>query len=421
MKAISRYTLEPYRGPATRYQCPACHKERKFVRYIDTESGSHIDPAVGRCDREDNCGYHLKPRQFFEENPSWQSANNFRPDHRSRPKPAPKPPKITVVPVDVFKRTLADYPSNQFIQFLSSIFNYQTVIRLIERYFIGTVNKPWKGSVVWWQVDSSNRIRAGKVMNYHPKTGKRLKEPFDHITWMHKVDSWLDYQLSQCFFGEHLLKDKTKPVAIVESEKTAVIASVFYPDFIWIACGQLHGLNATKAAVLAGRKVVLFPDVKGYDKWAAKAKELAGITTITVSDFLERHATDAEKADGCDLADYLLKLRPPATAKDEPSATATGSPQAAGMDAQFTADLYDFYSMVDGYGEPCFYRCNRLVKRWFPPDRSYLKGEMQTIIADATGITFDKTERALNLLLETFAVYRVINTDFYKSNSYFKE
>jgi hypothetical protein len=45
------------------------------------------------------------------------------------------------------------------------------------------------------------------------------------------------FQLSQCLFGEHLLKDTETPVAIVESEKTAIIASCYYPEFIWLACG----------------------------------------------------------------------------------------------------------------------------------------------------------------------------------------
>ena len=36
-------------------------------------------------------------------------------------------------------------------------------------------------------------------------------------------------ELKQCFFGEHLLREKTMPVAIVESEKTAIISSVYLP------------------------------------------------------------------------------------------------------------------------------------------------------------------------------------------------
>lgn len=303
-----RYTLEPYRGPSTRHRCPACQAERKFARYIDTDKNRHIDPSVGRCDRENQCGYHLKPRQFFEQNP-WRNDGNQMPVVLPKPRPTVEPPKkITPVPLDVFKRTLNGYGANQFIQFLSKVFPKDVVNGIIEGYFIGTSNKPWPGSVVFWQIDSANRVRAGKVMQYNPETGKRLKNPNrDFITWIHKVESLPDYQLNQCFFGEHLLKNSTKPVAIVESEKTAVIASVHFPEFVWLACGQLNGLNPTKARVLEGRKVVLFPDVNGYEKWKAVADKLSNITNITVSDYLERHASPKERADGCDLADYLLR------------------------------------------------------------------------------------------------------------------
>ena len=38
-----------------------------FVRYIDTETGEPLADDIGRCDREINCGYHKKPKDFFAE------------------------------------------------------------------------------------------------------------------------------------------------------------------------------------------------------------------------------------------------------------------------------------------------------------------------------------------------------------------
>jgi hypothetical protein len=72
----------------------------------------------------------------------------------------------------------------------------------------------------------------------NPTTGKRIKEPFNHINWAQKVLKEPEYELKQCFFGEQLI-DKSKPVAIVESEKTAVIASGYLPQFIWLAAGSI--------------------------------------------------------------------------------------------------------------------------------------------------------------------------------------
>ena len=31
------------------------------------------------------------------------------------------------------------------------------------------------GSVIYWYIDKENRIRSGKIMQYDPQTGKRIK------------------------------------------------------------------------------------------------------------------------------------------------------------------------------------------------------------------------------------------------------
>src|SRR5690606_12784869 len=83
-----------------------------------------------------------------------------------------------------------------------------------------------------------------------------------------------NFQLKQCLFGEHLLRGNNNPVAIVESEKTAVVASMYLPKFIWLATGGLSNLSPEKCQVLKGRNVVLFPDLNGHEKWEEKAKEI---------------------------------------------------------------------------------------------------------------------------------------------------
>jgi len=87
------------------------------------------------------------------------------------------------------------------------------------------------------------------------------------IDWVHnklKKSGTLpqDFNLQQCFFGEHLLAlypDKT--VAIVESEKSALIASAVFPDLIWLPAGNLNGLSIEKCHVLKRRDVMLYPDL----------------------------------------------------------------------------------------------------------------------------------------------------------------
>jgi hypothetical protein len=53
-----------------------------------------------------------------------------------------------------------------------------------------------------------------------------------------------------------LSEDRTKTVAIIESEKTAIIASVYLPQFIWFAIGSIGNLQHYRCEALRGRKVV---------------------------------------------------------------------------------------------------------------------------------------------------------------------
>jgi hypothetical protein len=298
------FILEPYKGMNSRYRCPQCSKERSFTRYIDSNTGEHVHPDVGRCNRENNCGYHYTPKQYFTDNNiEWDPVLHPNLNHQAEPIPE-KP--TSFIPVKILKASLKKHEYNHFIQFLISLFGNEITSDLIGKYFIGT-SRHWEGSTVFWQIDTSGRIRSGKVMLYDPSNGKRVKEPFSHITWVHKLLKKDDFVLKQCLYGEHLLKDETKPVAIVESEKTAIIASVYLPKFTWLAVGSLNNLNTEICKVLRGRFIILFPDLNGFDKWVVKAKALSDIATVTVSDLLERKASEDEKKKGLDLADYLIR------------------------------------------------------------------------------------------------------------------
>ncbi len=316
-----RYILEPYKGMNTRYHCPSCQQRKNtFSRYIDTETGLHLHPNVGRCDRESNCGYHYTPKQYFQDN-SISVDSPLPKAHQPRPvMPPPKP--FSFIPIEVFKASLnpTAFEANHFVKFLIDLFGVEVTSQLVSRYFIAT-SKHWEGATVFWQIDRQGKVRTGKIMLYSPTTGKRVKEPFNHINWVHTVLKMPNFTLRQCFFGEHLLNDTPKPIAIVESEKTAVIASAYLPQFIWLAVGSLTNLNAEKCSVFKGRTVVLFPDLNGFEKWSSKAKELSHLANFMVSDLLERKATEAERKQGFDLADYLIKFNYKAFALPEPEAT----------------------------------------------------------------------------------------------------
>ncbi len=303
MKTDYQYQLD---SSSKKFICPACGK-RRFVRYLDQETGDYLPEKYGICDRQINCSYNLNPyKDGFGRTNDATTGSHWTP-------PPPQPPQPpSHINEAVLRASLTAYHQNNFVKYLQSIFDKMTLSRLLNDYKIGT-SKHWPGASVFWQIDQTGNVRSGKIMGYNPKTGHRIKEPFNHIQWTHKVLNIENYNLTQCLFGEHLLKmESTKPVAIVESEKTAVIASAYLPKFIWLAVGSLTNLNVDKCRPLAGRTVVLFPDLNAFEKWSQKAAEiekaLPGIK-IKISDLLEKNATETERQNGFDLADYLTKFK----------------------------------------------------------------------------------------------------------------
>lgn len=303
-----RYILE---NTTKKSQCPECGK-KVFVRYVDTATKNHLPEQYGRCDREVNCAYWLNPykdgysKMIFEQERTGNNSGFNLLKYKSQPKPEQKP--ASLIDRATLDKSLSTYEVNNFIKYLFTFFPIEIVKVLISKYLIGT-SKHWEGSTVFWQADTHGKIKTGKIMLYNPTTGKRIKEPYNHITWVHSALKLKDYNLKQCMFGEHLLNiNKAAPIAIVESEKTAIIASAYLPDFVWLACGSLSNLSDEKCKVLKGRKVILYPDLNGFNKWSEKAKLLSGITNFEVSDLLEQNATDTEKQQGLDLADYLIRF-----------------------------------------------------------------------------------------------------------------
>lgn len=179
-------------------------------------------------------------------------------------------------------------------------------------YRVGT-SKHWSGSCVFWQTDINGCVRTGKVMLYDADNGKRVKHPFNHVTWVHSLLKLPDFNLRQCFFGEHLLPmNRGKPVAIVESEKTALVAAYYLPEYVWLASGGKNGcFNTDALRVLRGRQVILYPDIGATEQWRQKLTQLRNIgIEASIFSYLEEVATDNERTAGLDIADYLLQIEP---------------------------------------------------------------------------------------------------------------
>lgn len=324
-----RFTLQPYRGPSSRFRCPGCGENHRFTRYIDTETGEYLGDDVGRCDREQKCGYHRKPKDHFESTPAPARYRTASPPRRAVPE---KP--TSFLPDSLLRPSMRNYNRNNLFLFLESVYGSDVALELFGKYNVGT-SKHWPGATIFWQMDTRERLRQCKVMLYDPETGRRVKADTPAMRWDHITNQYLEDvggsdkvnfagrslirkvddspNLKQCLFGEHLLRDPGR-VAIVESEKTAIVSSHHFPDFIWLATGGSNGARFTEpdvCRVLDGREVVLFPDVGMFDRWTEKAGTIRRISSckVIVSDLLEsRYRADTE-AMGWDLADVLLPCR----------------------------------------------------------------------------------------------------------------
>jgi len=308
------YSLQCYSGPGSRHTCPACGDKHCFSLYVD-ENGDYLHESVGRCNHESRCGYHYTPKQFFADHPSacsdWKE-NFFRVPQQTIKKTVKK--QLWTIGADIVKSTVNPAIDSDFTAFLTGLIGRKNTAKIVKEYHIGVTKSK---DVIFYQLDTEGRCRTGKIMKYDRKTGHRVKDEKvgGKITWVHSVlkqsrDPRLrlpeDWELTQCLFGEHLLRQyPRKNVALVESEKTAVICSLFWPEYIWLATGGKSQLN-DRLQVLRGRKVVAFPDVDGYLEWKEKLSRVRGLD-IAVSDVLEKNATFEDRANHVDIADLLIR------------------------------------------------------------------------------------------------------------------
>ena len=275
---------------------------------LQVHTGEPIHPTVGICNRAIKCGYHYPPRQYFNDHKYNKPNSAPLQAHTVRLKTSQR--KIDCIPLSYVKQSVS-FNSN-FVRFLCKHFSRDKIEKAIENYALGATKN---GSVIFWQIDIKGNVRTGKIMQYNSSTGKRIKHKSGAINWVHNIlkikdPKYTNYNLNQCYFGEHLLKFyPNKPIAIVEAEKTAVIASMILDNYNWLAAGNLNGLNVEKSKVLRDKHVVLFPDAGCYQRWTKKSMQIKSevLCKIETSNLIENHATTDQTKDGYDIADYIIE------------------------------------------------------------------------------------------------------------------
>ena len=229
--------------------CPNC-KKKTFTPYVYS---SDIKTAVdvmkyGICDRINSCQYILYPKSADSDSEWKQPIETYQ------------PPQPDFIPYEIVEATFGRFETNTFFIWLVKLFGENRANELQKTYSIGTAKD---NGTIFWQKDLEGNFRTGKVM-YYQSNGKRNKK---RNSWYVHNEIKKDYELHQVLYGENLIKENpVKKVALCESEKTAILMSVFEPQYTWIASGGANMLNEYRLLRLPKLDFVS-ADEGEFEKW----------------------------------------------------------------------------------------------------------------------------------------------------------
>lgn len=307
--------------------CPRCNK-RTFRPYFDLVSQEKLE-RFGRCNREENCGFSAFP---------WESLKGA--GERPFIPPAPKRERVQETFLHGGITVYLDGGS-ELHEFIAKRFGQEELRRTYERFALGGANLHGKRFAVFWHIDEHHNIHTGKMMHYELREGSgglRCKRSAERgsVNWVHTAFSFQDQSGAPVRFGQgagevvftqvlfglpQLQKRPFDKVAIVEGYKTAIVASIYFPDWVWLAADSKDSLSAYDKErlpllePLRGREVCFIPD---FSEEAAKrweeVRRKAVAQGIRVSSFPSfdalRKLADKLGQGAGDLEDVLLFFRP---------------------------------------------------------------------------------------------------------------
>jgi ribosomal protein L37AE/L43A len=316
-----RFIREIYKTQKDRHTCPHCKKPKCFSRDFDTETGEFVADHVGICNHRESCGYNYTGWDFIKDNSDYNRGKNFTPKSTyTVPKIETETKLPTYIDKALFTSTLGFNKANTLHRWLVNLFGQVIALYLIERFNIGTTSD---GKAIMWRVDINGNILSSEIIEY---VAKKSEETFTKtdckrtkiFEWVHThkdfKESFTDFEKSHCCFGEQYLNEG-KPIYLVESAKTVLLASVYLPQYTWIACGSMGNFSYSFLFLnsLKDRDIYLMPDCgAGFIEWSKKAesKEMkAFFKSVTVDNRLQEYAFESEN--GFDIGDFLIRSAPP--------------------------------------------------------------------------------------------------------------
>ena len=248
-------------------------------------------------------------------------------------KPLPPPLPTLVLPRIQVKRRSGNTKDDALCNWIRSLpwdsAEMARVEPVLKDYLIGHASIQQRDRTheftVFWQVDHEGNPRTAHYMKYKP-TGKRMHKEDDpyNTDWFHSLLDRGGYTnlfdstkqcARQCLFGEHLLnRYPGTPINLVESEKTAIIMAIAYgnhPLQLWLACSGLSNFTREKLEpiIKQRRKIVLFPDRDGIDRWKQAAEQLHYDRMVFNTSLVTKwwKPEDGPKADCADVIVRMVK------------------------------------------------------------------------------------------------------------------
>jgi hypothetical protein len=214
--------------------------------------------------------------------------------------------KQLVITPALMQATL-NYPeANNFLNFLKAKCEPEKVTKAISDYNIGTSAR-WPGATIFWQLDANKNIRTGKIAQYDKISGEIISAPREKVSWVHYEYKKYGYEAKECLYGEHLLSCRPNdPIGLVETEKSAIVASMFKPEFVWLSVGRSCNLNVEFCENLKGREIRVYPDADVLVNWSKKIKEISRHIPMTIGSLSQGNSRFHHKYTYRSIGEFLL-------------------------------------------------------------------------------------------------------------------
>lgn len=299
--------------------CYSCNRGGSVYDVVMEAEGLNFGQAVKFLAKQ----YHIEP--FVADDKAEDPAIPDKPTAKKQMLVQAAPRHIYRPTIEQVQATARHYRRTSLYWYLCRVFGSKEVDRAFDDYFVGGSSYVGFGgglATCFPYICINGEIVDCKLMNYDPDTGSSkdkhgnrlpvnnalylLLSAFkdrarkkaiarasrDGYKYTCREDEKLvltkyypniadlqteDIRAEWCNFGDHLLAGRpTAEVCLLESEKSAVIASIAYanryPDKVWVAVGSKSKLTPAKCVERCepyrGHKIVIYPDYDGYfDEW----------------------------------------------------------------------------------------------------------------------------------------------------------